>query len=606
MSNESFGNLQPAEALEKRLPEPLQRLFSRLSASDIAQFNSAYQLWTLHQQIDLLYLQIALTRQEIQLNSEQLHLAQPTALELSTLAQLQANGVDDVDLLDRLHARGEAWLDHAIQLLAHCERMDLIQGDYTQWCEHALEGAYDWISSIDDDDLTSAENQHEQPATPAPTPTTSSANYDEEAEAMLLRKLFTEAGEDIPEEIEPPSLPTTLPDLSAYATVPAHAPSHDDTPGELPLEDIAAKILSHDDTIEEVSPLEDIAVETPSHDNTTEDASSHDDPAEETLPHAAITTGALPHDGTTEDASSHDNTTKEVSPQDNITVEVPSHNDTHDTITVDAPSHDDTHDTITVDAPSHDDTTLKFHSHTSAAVADSPYNDLTEEILPYDKPTEELPLYADSPYNDLTDEILPYDKPTEELPLYTANSDDEEQSYLDVATLPDLPSLSLQQDRSTSTTEQTAPPALTTPEIPASDADQAGAQEEENNNDTTMTFKRVETAPAEETSPVTLAEEPVDIPQETPAEEPTNISPKAPDQEPITHLQESSSEEPVSIPQESPDEKPIFSDRDAPGPPPLLAEKLLRAQDERESLYALPMKRTSLVSRMIGFFFPKS
>src|SRR5260370_19001947 len=44
--------------------------------------------------------------------------------------------------------RGEAWLDSAMQHLDYSEQFDFIRGNYTEWCEHALEGAYDWIDSL--------------------------------------------------------------------------------------------------------------------------------------------------------------------------------------------------------------------------------------------------------------------------------------------------------------------------------------------------------------------------------------------------------------------------------------------------------------------------
>ncbi len=204
MSDEQLSNLQDVELPEKQFPEPLAHLFSQLRPADVEQFANAYQIWTLYKQVDLLSLQITQTRQELQANEELLHLVQPTALALSTLAQMQALGVSDIDLLDRLHARGEAWLDHAMQLLEHCERMDLIQGDYTQWCEHALEGAYDWLSSINEADLTSAENSAEQVEQPEEIKQEQAEvqeeSYGEQIETLLLRKLLSETDENIAEE----------------------------------------------------------------------------------------------------------------------------------------------------------------------------------------------------------------------------------------------------------------------------------------------------------------------------------------------------------------------------------------------------------------------
>jgi hypothetical protein len=214
MSNESESVSELDTISKTPLSESIQQLFSRLRSSDVEQFISAYQLWTLHQEIDLLNLQIALTQQELLSNEEQLHLSQPTAIEQAALAQLQSSGVSDIDLLDKMHARGELWLDNALQLLEHCERLDMIQGNYTQWCEHALEGAYDWLSSIDDDDLSQA-----QPANlriTEPVESIHKNEADELPEELLLQKLFSDneetiSQEDLPEtESELPKAPSDI------------------------------------------------------------------------------------------------------------------------------------------------------------------------------------------------------------------------------------------------------------------------------------------------------------------------------------------------------------------------------------------------------------
>ena len=76
---------------------------------------------------------------------EQVH---PSALALATLARLQAHGVSDITVLDRMLERGEEWLNRTMQRLEYCEKIDVISDGYTKWCEHALEGAYDWIDSM--------------------------------------------------------------------------------------------------------------------------------------------------------------------------------------------------------------------------------------------------------------------------------------------------------------------------------------------------------------------------------------------------------------------------------------------------------------------------
>src|SRR5947199_7949192 len=110
----------------------------------------------------------------------------PGAFALATLARLQASGVNDVGLLDSMLERGEAWLDHTMQLLEQCERLKVFDGDYTHWCELALEGAYDWISSM----LEANSLPTSQEASP---PASSSEQITEE---MVLQKLMSDDGSE--------------------------------------------------------------------------------------------------------------------------------------------------------------------------------------------------------------------------------------------------------------------------------------------------------------------------------------------------------------------------------------------------------------------------
>jgi len=132
-------------------PKILDALFTRLDAGDIEQFYQSYQSWVLQQQrVDLLR-QIATLQHKVMQHAEQMQGLAPSALALASLTQLRAYGVEDIDLLERMLERGEVWLDHTIQLLIRCEQLDVIGSNYTEWCEHALEGAYDWIDSIGED-----------------------------------------------------------------------------------------------------------------------------------------------------------------------------------------------------------------------------------------------------------------------------------------------------------------------------------------------------------------------------------------------------------------------------------------------------------------------
>src|SRR5579884_4030717 len=162
-------------------------LFEQLNPQDVEQFYQEYQLWTTQRHIAQLNAQIAELQQQRNQNAACMQHVQPSSIALSVLAQLQAHGVEDIDLLDRMLERGDEWLDHTMDLLTRCEALDMIQGDYTRWCEHALEGAYDWIDS-----MTGAQTQPEEPITTDETTI-------EETEALLLHKLMSDEEEMQPE-----------------------------------------------------------------------------------------------------------------------------------------------------------------------------------------------------------------------------------------------------------------------------------------------------------------------------------------------------------------------------------------------------------------------
>ncbi len=129
-------------------PDELNRIYAELNQHDVEQFYIGYQLWHTRQRLAALQEQIGSLRQQIVENAEQLQQVQPPAVAFATLARLQANGVNDIDLIDRMLERGEDWLDLTMQRLDYCEQLDFIHDNYAQWCEYALEGAYDWIDSI--------------------------------------------------------------------------------------------------------------------------------------------------------------------------------------------------------------------------------------------------------------------------------------------------------------------------------------------------------------------------------------------------------------------------------------------------------------------------
>src|SRR5579875_3180490 len=130
--------------------EQLQRLYSRLSRRDIEEFYAGYQLWLAEQRLAVLQAEIQALRQQIEQNAERLRQLQPPEGVLKLLTALREWGVNDIALLDRLCERGESWLQAMFRRLDTCRRLGLFDGDYTRWCEHALEGAYDWLDSIEE------------------------------------------------------------------------------------------------------------------------------------------------------------------------------------------------------------------------------------------------------------------------------------------------------------------------------------------------------------------------------------------------------------------------------------------------------------------------
>ena len=160
-------------------PEHVSAIFARLYVSDVEQFYKSYHLWSLQQRIEILRIEAEALQQAIVENDMLQQQIRPSAIALASLAQFQASGVNDTDLLDRMLERGEDWLDHTIQLLRHCEELDVIGGNYTQWCENALEGAYEWIESMNDSANETA-------------PGDAQPKVDIATEEQLLQKLMSE------------------------------------------------------------------------------------------------------------------------------------------------------------------------------------------------------------------------------------------------------------------------------------------------------------------------------------------------------------------------------------------------------------------------------
>ncbi|MBO0790199.1 MAG: hypothetical protein J2P36_04540, partial [Ktedonobacteraceae bacterium] len=229
--NEDVRNEQPFQEYPgtqqdsiNRPPLPIDVIhaFTRLTPQQVDQFYKGYQYWQLQQQVINRKLRITTLEQQIAENAAQMRQNEPSALALSILAQFQANDVNDIDLLDRMLERGDTWLDHTQQLLERCEQLDMIQGSYTEWCENALEGAYDWIETMDRAESPSAE--------PQPDSTTPEAISDSDSvvpptitEEELLRMLMidTDDTEKIPalrrQKITSPLPPEEPPETSTIS-----------------------------------------------------------------------------------------------------------------------------------------------------------------------------------------------------------------------------------------------------------------------------------------------------------------------------------------------------------------------------------------------------
>jgi hypothetical protein len=176
----------------------LDTIFTHFSPQDIEEFYRLYQLWSLQKKREQIISQMNELEKQILANKALFEAASPSAIALAALSQFRAVGVDDIDLLDRMLERGDEWLDHTLQLFERCERLDMLQGDTTAWCTHALEGAYDWIESMGDINDQQATDDDTLLAIPAisidqslseiePLPTTTEADF--------LQKLMSEDGE---------------------------------------------------------------------------------------------------------------------------------------------------------------------------------------------------------------------------------------------------------------------------------------------------------------------------------------------------------------------------------------------------------------------------
>lgn len=212
-------NTNTPPAMQEEYVQQLHVLFSLVDAQHVETFYKSYQHWQLKQQRMVLQEQLATIEQHIVDNSVLMQLTQPSPIALATLTRLQSYGVDDVDLLDSMLEHGDTWLDHTLQLLEQCERLDFIHDNYTEWCRHALEGAYDWLDSINENEVARREQLiDEQVAQQA-------AIVDDTTEALLVQKLMSEDETlKIPAIILVPTSSAPIPSILSYSTKAEVAP----------------------------------------------------------------------------------------------------------------------------------------------------------------------------------------------------------------------------------------------------------------------------------------------------------------------------------------------------------------------------------------------
>jgi hypothetical protein len=229
------------------VPDYIDTIFQRLDAQDVERFYKSYLFWSLQPRLKTLHAEIEVIQQAIADNDTLMQQVQPSAIALASLAQLQANGVNDLNLLDRMLERGDTWLDHTMQLLERCEELDLIGGDYTQWCDHALDGAYDWIESMNATNTINTQENETETSEASLAISHNQQDIQEVTEAQLLQKLMSD--EEPTGKIPALSLPLSETEptesslLPRKITQPLLEPEQDATQLSLPVRKITRPLL---------------------------------------------------------------------------------------------------------------------------------------------------------------------------------------------------------------------------------------------------------------------------------------------------------------------------------------------------------------------------
>jgi len=180
-----IDNTHTSPALSGDDIQYLDALFSHLKPQHIEGFYKYYQRWQLMQQLTELQAQLITIEQNSVDNATLMQITQPSPIALAALTRLQSHGVDDVDLLDSMLERGDTWLDHTLQLLEQCQSLGFIRDNYTEWCQHALEGAYEWLDSMSENEVAQAVQPMQEQVTQDPI-------SGDATEVLLVQKLMSE------------------------------------------------------------------------------------------------------------------------------------------------------------------------------------------------------------------------------------------------------------------------------------------------------------------------------------------------------------------------------------------------------------------------------
>ncbi|MGH2496192.1 MAG: hypothetical protein ACRDIV_15970 [Ktedonobacteraceae bacterium] len=269
--------------VEPNFQSQLDTVFAQLNPIEIEEFYAAYQQWSLQQRINELRQRIDAVHEQQADNRQRIHETQPSAIALAALARLQSNGVSDIELLDAMLERGESWLDQTMQRLDYFEQFeDFVSDDYTQWCQGALDGAFDWIDSLREG------TEQEAPLETSPEEELLNNEDAGDVEALLLQRLATDDEQDDlawqeaitlkRTAIQPPSEEATtsapveqkppapekvvLQEVETQAEVTEYVPPDEPVPGdvdETPIETAPADSTGTEEQIipEEALPVED-------------------------------------------------------------------------------------------------------------------------------------------------------------------------------------------------------------------------------------------------------------------------------------------------------------------------------------------------------------